>query len=83
MRRGKIFLSETYGSGSAGTHRRLMRLWIHSDGHRRNILDPRLRKIGIGVHTGTWKDHRKPAYTPPTSAPNDVESGIMKWELGV
>jgi uncharacterized protein YkwD len=63
-----------YGSGSAGKPRRIMRLWMHSDGHRRNILDPRLRQIGIGVHVGTWKGHKKPAHTPPTSAPNDVES---------
>jgi len=43
------------GTGSHGSPRRIMRAWMHSDGHRRNILDPRLRQIGIGVFVGNWK----------------------------
>lgn len=44
-----------YGAGSEGSPRRIMRAWMHSEGHRRNILDPRLRQIGIGVFVGNWK----------------------------
>ncbi|HEX5849751.1 MAG TPA: CAP domain-containing protein [Rubrobacter sp.] len=44
-----------YGSGSDGSPSRIMRAWMRSDGHRRNILDPRLRQIGIGVFVGNWK----------------------------
>jgi uncharacterized protein YkwD len=47
-----------YGSGSDGSPRRIMRAWMHSDGHRYNILDPQLRQIGIGVHVGIWKGHK-------------------------
>ena len=36
-----------HGSGSAGNPRRIMRLWMHSDGHRHNILDPKLRQIAL------------------------------------
>jgi uncharacterized protein YkwD len=46
-----------YGSGSDGNPRRIMRAWMHSDGHRHNILDPQLRQIGIGVHVGNWKGY--------------------------
>ncbi len=28
----------------------LHRMWINSPGHRRNMLDPRFRQVGIGVH---------------------------------
>ena len=44
-----------YGAGSAGSPRRIMLLWMRSDGHRRNILDPKLREIGVGVHVDNWK----------------------------
>jgi len=36
----------------------VMAAWMDSDGHRRNILDPRFTHLGIGVHTsyegGPW-----------------------------
>jgi uncharacterized protein YkwD len=35
--------------GAAGTLRRIRTLWMGSGGHRANILNPRFRKIGIGV----------------------------------
>ena len=44
-----------YGAGSDGGPRRITRTWMRSDDHRRNILDPRLRQIGIGVVGGNWK----------------------------
>lgn len=38
-----------WGSGRLGTPRRIVRSWMESAGHRRNMLDPRYREIGIGV----------------------------------
>ncbi|HEX2071756.1 MAG TPA: CAP domain-containing protein [Thermoleophilaceae bacterium] len=38
-----------WGSGSLGTPRAIVRAWMDSPGHRRNMLDRRYREIGIGV----------------------------------
>lgn len=38
-----------WGSGVLGTPRQIVRAWMDSPGHRRNMLDPRYREIGIGV----------------------------------
>lgn len=38
-----------WGSGSLGTPREIVRAWMKSPGHRRNMLDRRYREIGIGV----------------------------------
>jgi uncharacterized protein YkwD len=38
-----------WGSGTLGTPRRIVRAWMDSPGHRRNMLDSRFREIGIGV----------------------------------
>ena len=38
-----------WGSGDRGTPRQIVRAWMHSAGHRRNMLDRRFREIGIGV----------------------------------
>jgi uncharacterized protein YkwD len=46
-----------YGVGSDGSPRHIMSAWMHSDGHRHNILDPRLRQVGIGVFVGNWKGY--------------------------
>lgn len=35
--------------GAAGTLKRIRNLWMGSGGHRANILNPRFRRIGIGV----------------------------------
>jgi len=42
-----------WGSGSRGTPRAIVRSWMHSPGHRRNILTPRFREIGIGIAFAT------------------------------
>ena len=47
-----------YGSGSSGTPRSIMRSWMHSSGHRHNILTGRFREIGIGTYTGTYKGYK-------------------------
>jgi uncharacterized protein YkwD len=46
-----------FGSGSAGTPQSIMRSWMHSDGHRHNILDGDFREIGIGTFTGSLQGY--------------------------
>jgi uncharacterized protein YkwD len=41
-----------YGSGGYSTPRAIFRLWMHSSGHRENILDP-YEDIGIGLRVGS------------------------------
>lgn len=41
-----------WGSGVLSSPRVIMRNWMNSPGHRRNILNRRYREIGIGVVTG-------------------------------
>lgn len=40
-----------WGTGEAGTVRAIFRAWMHSPGHRRNILG-RFSQIGIGLRVG-------------------------------
>jgi uncharacterized protein YkwD len=42
-----------WGSGPLGSVRAIMRSWLHSDGHRANLLDPRFRDHGVALRTGT------------------------------
>lgn len=44
-----------YGSGSYGEPKSIMRAWMNSEAHRRNILKKGFREIGIGTYTGTYK----------------------------
>ncbi len=48
--------AENIGYGNV-TPERMMDLWMHSRGHRRNILDPHLTHIGLGAERdakGGW-----------------------------
>jgi uncharacterized protein YkwD len=45
-----------WGSGSLSTPSRIVDSWMHSPGHRRNILDRNLRDIGIGIAPGAPQD---------------------------
>jgi uncharacterized protein YkwD len=47
-------LAENIGWGSAAKSRpaALVRMWMHSPGHRANILSPTYREIGIGIAVG-------------------------------
>jgi uncharacterized protein YkwD len=45
-----------WGSGAQSTPLRIVDIWMHSPGHRRNILDGTLRDIGIGVVPGAPLD---------------------------
>jgi uncharacterized protein YkwD len=42
-----------YGSGSLSTPRAMVRGWMNSAGHRRNILARQFRLIGVGVANGS------------------------------
>jgi uncharacterized protein YkwD len=41
-----------WGAGRASTPAQIVRAWMRSPGHRRNILDRGFREIGIGVAPG-------------------------------
>ena len=41
-----------WGSGPLATPRRTVKAWMHSAGHRRNILTGRFTEIGIGIAPG-------------------------------
>jgi len=42
-----------WGSGVLGTPAEIVDAWMHSPGHRANILDRGFREIGIGIARGT------------------------------
>lgn len=41
-----------WGSGGAATPAQIVNAWMHSAGHRANILNRRFREIGVGVALG-------------------------------
>lgn len=43
------------GCGFHGSPDSIFKAWMHSPGHRSNILDKRYREIGVGVRTGRFK----------------------------
>ena len=45
-----------WGSGELGSPLEVVDFWMHSAGHRRNILDRTYRDIGIGVAAGAPED---------------------------
>ena len=42
-----------YGTGSFATVRSIFSAWIHSTGHRENILSGDFRDLGVGLRVGT------------------------------
>ncbi|MGZ4277018.1 MAG: CAP domain-containing protein [Solirubrobacteraceae bacterium] len=41
-----------WGGGYLGTPRAIVRAWMHSAGHRANLLSPAFRDVGVGVAAG-------------------------------
>ena len=41
-----------YGTGGDSTPKAIVNMWMHSAGHRANILNPQYRDIGIGAALG-------------------------------
>jgi uncharacterized protein YkwD len=54
-RTGRWIVGENIAWGVAGAARPawVMQAWMHSPGHRANILNPRFRDAGVGIVTGT------------------------------
>jgi uncharacterized protein YkwD len=50
--RWRVAENIAWGTGSLSSPRAITRAWMHSPGHRANILDGSYREIGIGVATG-------------------------------
>ena len=52
--RGRWAVGENlgWGSGTQATPRSIVAAWMKSAGHRKNLLDPRYRVIGIGIASG-------------------------------
>jgi hypothetical protein len=46
-----------WGTGGLGTPRSIVRAWMHSPGHRANILNATFRDIGIGIAAGAPIPH--------------------------
>lgn len=44
-----------WGCGSYGAPESMFKWWMHSSGHRSNILKKEFRDVGIGVMKGTYK----------------------------
>jgi uncharacterized protein YkwD len=42
-----------WGTGPLGTPRSIFSSWMHSPGHRANILDPDFEDFGVGLKVGT------------------------------
>lgn len=53
LRRYAIAENLAYGRGGRSTPRSIVSAWMHSAGHRANILDPRFRHVGIGAVDGS------------------------------
>lgn len=53
-RAGSYSLGENiaWGGGSLGTPRAIVRAWMHSAGHRANLLDPAFHDVGVGIAAG-------------------------------
>jgi uncharacterized protein YkwD len=47
-----------WGTGHLGTPRGAMKAWMHSPGHRANILHGEFREMGVGITLGTPEDPR-------------------------
>jgi uncharacterized protein YkwD len=42
-----------WGEGVLATPAQIVNAWMHSEGHRTNILDPDFRQVGLGIVPGT------------------------------
>jgi uncharacterized protein YkwD len=55
-----------WGSFRYSTPRSIVNLWMHSPGHRANILRPQFRDIGIGIAIGAPENRARGAATYTT-----------------
>jgi uncharacterized protein YkwD len=52
-----------WGTGGQATPRAIVNAWMRSAGHRHNILQPRFRVIGIGIHLDAHGGRAGATYT--------------------
>jgi uncharacterized protein YkwD len=52
LRRWSYGENIAYGGSHMGSPKKIVRAWMHSAGHRHNILNPDFREIGVGVLFG-------------------------------
>jgi uncharacterized protein YkwD len=67
--RERVWVGENlwWGTGYEGTPVRAVNGWMHSHGHRENILRPQFTEVGVGVAYGAPKDtHGRRAITYTT-----------------
>lgn len=67
-----------WGSGTLGTPAKIMDAWMHSPGHRANILKRDYREIGIGVRTGDNYD-TYPDDPDPEEARREGVDGVFMY----
>lgn len=60
-----------WGEADMGTPAHAMKLWMHSRGHRENLLDPRYTQVGIGL-----------AFGSPDRAPSRLPGAIYTTTFG-
>jgi uncharacterized protein YkwD len=51
-RRWSLGENIAWGTGERATPASIVDAWMHSPGHKRNILDPTFKEIGIGIASG-------------------------------
>jgi uncharacterized protein YkwD len=53
------WLGETigWGSGALAEPAEMVRMWMESPPHRRTLLDPRFRLVGVGTWAGTFQGY--------------------------
>ena len=60
-----------WGAGYRATPRAIVNVWMHSSGHRRNILTGRFTEIGIGVVAGA-----------PVDLPDGMDAATYTTDFG-
>ena len=55
VKRNQVGEILSYGSGEYATPAGMVRTWMQSPQHRSIVLTPDLRRVGLGVATGTFK----------------------------
>jgi uncharacterized protein YkwD len=63
LRRWKVGENIGWGGGHDGTPKAIVRSWMHSPGHRANILDSQYRQLGIGFVPGCPRSKGRPGGT--------------------
>lgn len=55
LRRWSVGENIAWGTNDRSSPEKIVTAWMHSPGHRRNILDPRFTELGLGIALGAPK----------------------------